>query len=58
MLLLLALGPRLEDVGGEGLLAFGLFLRRRAAAGGPDQEQAAGGERGDAGELAANRRHR
>jgi hypothetical protein len=56
--LFLALGARLEDVLGLSLLDFRLFLGRRAAGGRPEQEQAAAGEGAEAGDLAANRRHR
>jgi hypothetical protein len=58
MLLALALGPRIEDVLGLGLLDLGLFLGRRTARGRPGQEQAAGGEDAEAGAVTANRRHR
>jgi hypothetical protein len=58
MLLALSLGPRIEDVLGLGLLDLGLFLGRRAASGRPGQEQAADGENREAGDVAANRRHR
>jgi hypothetical protein len=58
LFLVLALGSRVEDVFGPGLLDFGLFLRRRAAGGGPDEEQGADGEDAEAGMGGANRRHR
>jgi hypothetical protein len=48
VLFVLARGPRLEDVLGLGLLDFGLFLGRRAAAGRSEQEQAADSDSAEA----------
>jgi hypothetical protein len=56
--MLFALGAGFEDVFGLGLMLFGLFLSRRAAARRSEQEQPADEDRAKSGCLTANRRHR